>query len=190
MKKSIPILSLFAAAAMLITAAGCGSDPAPANHIESSQTAVEQILNSSETASAPSSSDENGTSSETASASGEASETAGDIDVDLTVLSSTMVYSEVYNMMITPSEYKGKTVKMQGNIAFSKDEKTGKQYYACIIQDATACCSQGIEFEPTKDYSYPEDFPKEGEIVTVVGVFDTYTDGNYQYNTLRNAKML
>ena len=42
----------------------------------------------------------------------------------------------------------------------------------------------------TKDYSYPEDFPKEGEIVTVVGVFDTYTDGNYQYNTLRNAKML
>ena len=28
-------------------------------------------------------------------------------DVDLTVLSSTMVYSEVYNMMVSPDNYKG-----------------------------------------------------------------------------------
>lgn len=35
------------------------------------------------------------------------------IDVDLTQLSSTMIYAEVYNMMVTPDEYVGKTVRME-----------------------------------------------------------------------------
>ena len=47
--------------------------------------------------------------------SGSAQNTDG-IDVDLTKLSSTMVYSEVYNMMYTPDDYIGKTVKMKGAI--------------------------------------------------------------------------
>ena len=38
------------------------------------------------------------------------------VDLDLTVLSSTMVYSEVYNMMNEPEPYEGKMVKMQGQI--------------------------------------------------------------------------
>ena len=41
---------------------------------------------------------------------------AGKVDVDLTVLSSTMVYSEVYNMLYNdPAHYLGKTVKAKGN---------------------------------------------------------------------------
>ena len=60
------------------------------------------------------------------------------IDVDLTVLSSTMVYSEVYNMMVSPEAYIGKTVKMEGLCAYYNDEQTGNDYYTCIIQDATA----------------------------------------------------
>lgn len=35
---------------------------------------------------------------------------ADNFDVDLTKLSSTMVYSKVYNMMFTPENYIGKTV--------------------------------------------------------------------------------
>ena len=35
------------------------------------------------------------------------------IDVDLTQLSSTMVYSEVYAMVYEPDQYLGKTVKMR-----------------------------------------------------------------------------
>ena len=31
------------------------------------------------------------------------------------MLSSTMVYSEVYNMMVDPESYIGKTVKMDGS---------------------------------------------------------------------------
>ena len=110
-----------------------------------------------------------------------------DIDVDLTVLSSTMVYSEVYNMMVSPESYIGKTVKMEGAFACFLDEAANKYYYACIIQDATACCAQGIEFVPPERYKFPDDFPEGSEEITVTGVFDTYEEGDYKYCTLRKA---
>ncbi len=111
-------------------------------------------------------------------------------DIDLTVLSATMVYSEVYNMMVSPEEYIGKTIKMKGPFSFYHDEITDNNYFACIIQDATACCAQGIEFILTEDYSYPDDYPRADEEICVVGVFDTYLEDGYEYCTLRNAKLL
>lgn len=111
------------------------------------------------------------------------------IDVDLTALSSTMVYSEVYNMLTTPSNYLGKTVKMSGNFSVYHDEQTGKYYYACLIADATSCCSQGIEFVLDGDYSYPNDYPELNSAITVTGTFDTYKEGDKQYCQLINAKM-
>lgn len=62
------------------------------------------------------------------------------IDIDLTSLSSTMVYSEVYNMMYEPDSYIGKTIRMDGIYTAYHDESSGNNYFACIIQDATACC--------------------------------------------------
>ena len=118
-----------------------------------------------------------------------AADDAGEIDVDLTALSSTMVYSEVYSMMTEPERYIGKTVKMDGRFAYYHDEATGNYYFACIIQDATACCAQGIEFVLTEDYSYPKDYPQVDDEICVVGVFDTYLEGGYTYCTLRNARL-
>ncbi|MCR4850401.1 MAG: hypothetical protein K5870_03995 [Lachnospiraceae bacterium] len=112
------------------------------------------------------------------------------LDVDLTTLSSTMVYSEVYNMMALPEEYIGKTIKMDGIFSSFYDEATGKYYFACIIMDATACCSQGIEFELEGEHTYPDDYPTEGDKVCVIGTFDTYQEGEYTYCTLRNARIV
>lgn len=113
----------------------------------------------------------------------------GMIDVDLTQLSSTMVYSEVYNMMISPEEYLGRMVKMNGMFATYENEETGQIYFACIISDATACCSQGIEFELVGDYSYPDDYPELGSDITVTGIFETYDEDGYTYCRLKNAKL-
>ena len=113
-----------------------------------------------------------------------------EVDIDLTVLSSTMVYSEVYNMVSSSENYIGKTVKMKGPFAYFHDEGTDNYYFACIIKDATACCAQGIEFVLTDDYVYPDDYPQVDEEICVVGVFDTYREGNYIYCTLRNAKLI
>ena len=114
------------------------------------------------------------------------------VDVDLTQLSSTMVYSEVSAMMYEPEQYIGKTVKMHG--LFATQEYDGARLYACIVQDATACCAQGLEFEMAEDLAYPDDYPEPGAGITVVGTFDSYkeeVDGNYYiYLVLRNARMV
>lgn len=113
----------------------------------------------------------------------------GDVDLDLTVLSSTMVYSEVYNMMIAPEDYVGKTIKMEGLFSIFYDEVSDKYYFACIIMDATACCSQGIEFVLKDNYKYPDDYPEAGSFICVEGVFDTYMEGENMYCTLRDAEL-
>ena len=66
------------------------------------------------------------------------------IDVDLTQLSSTIVYSEVYAMATEPEQYFGKTVKMEG--LFATQEYNGARLYACIVQDAIACCDLFADF--------------------------------------------
>ena len=102
------------------------------------------------------------------------------IDVDLTRLSSTMVYSEVNNMCVEPDKYEGKNVKMVGQFAIYPG--TERDYYACVIADATACCQQGIEFV-LKEGEYPE----EGSIIAVTGRFETYMEGNQKYIQLSDA---
>lgn len=115
--------------------------------------------------------------------------------VDLTALSSTMVYAEVFAMMSSPEDYVGKTVKMQG--IFSKGQlyaagslNDGGTVFACVIQDATACCAQGIPFELAGDYSYPQDYPELGDTITVVGTFEIHHQEGMQFCRLRDAELV
>lgn len=114
------------------------------------------------------------------------------VDVDLTVMNSNMVYSQVYAMVNYPEEYIGKTVKMRGYFN-AMDGIDGSRCMMCVVQDATACCEQGLEFELSGDYQYPEDYPEPGTDITVTGTFDTYEqmyNGNgYLYLVLRDAVM-
>lgn len=112
------------------------------------------------------------------------------VDIDLTALSSTMVYGQVYNMMYYPENFIGQTIRMEGFYSDYFDQAKGKRYFACIIMDATACCSQGIEFELTEEYSYPDDYPEVGDEVVVEGVFDLYEEDGYDYCVLRNSKLI
>ena len=110
------------------------------------------------------------------------------VDVDLTKMSATMVYSEVYNMMALPDNYLGKTVRMKGQ--FQVYEGEGRNYYVVLIADATACCQQGMEFVLAGDCTYPDDYPAAGTEVTVTGVFDTYYEGEYmRFCQLIDAQM-
>ncbi len=109
------------------------------------------------------------------------------VDVDLTKLSSTMVYSEVYNMMIYPDKYVGKTVKMQGQYNEYYDEETDKTYYACVIADATACCQQGLEFVLTDEFDALGIINNDN--IEVVGTFNIYNEGELQYFHLTDASI-
>ena len=117
-----------------------------------------------------------------------------DVDVDLTVMDSTMVYSTVYQMMADASSYLGKTVRMKGMYYSSYDETTGVRYFFVIVKDATACCQQGLEFIwGDGSHVFPDEYPEEGSEVEVTGVFETYKDNpedEFDYCRLGNAKLV
>ena len=121
---------------------------------------------------------------------------AGKVDVDLTVLSSTMVYSEVYNMLyFYPEDYYGKTVKMTGQFnVYQWVDESGvvadmPVAYACIISDAAACCAEGMEFVLEGDYTYPDDYPELGTEITVIGEFQSYEGNGMTWYHLVNARL-
>ena len=119
-----------------------------------------------------------------AGCAGNDTKTADEIDVDLTVLSSTMVYAEVNNIMTNPDDYMGKTIKVQGYYNASYYDVTDNYYHYVIIQDAVDCCAQGIEFILTGgDFKYPDDFPEILDFIEITGVFDNYDelDKTYYY---------
>lgn len=113
----------------------------------------------------------------------------GKPEIDLTTMSSTMVYSQVSDMMQTPEKYMGKSVRMKGPFSIYQDPSNGKNYFAVIISDATACCAQGIEFVLEGDVKYPDDYPEAGTEITVSGEFDTYEEAGSIYCQLIHAEM-
>lgn len=103
-------------------------------------------------------------------------------DVDLTVMSSNMVYAEVYNMMLNPDLYLGKTIKMKGLYFPLYYDNTGNWYHYVMIKDALACCQNGIEFIwGDGSHSYPDEYPKEDQEIIVMGIFDCYEEEDYIY---------
>ena len=128
----------------------------------------------------------------------EQTQTSADgVDVDLTILSSTMVYSEVYNMLyFYPEDYYGKNVKMTGQFnVYQWVDESGivadmPVAYACIISDATACCAEGVEFVLEGDYTYPDDYPELGTEITVIGEFQSYEENGMTWYHLVNARMV
>lgn len=109
------------------------------------------------------------------------------IDIDLTQLSSTMVYGEVYQMMFYPEEYVGKIIKMSGEFFTYTNPENGDQYFTVVVADALACCQQGLEFL-LPDGVYPQDYPYVGQYVTVEGEFESYREYGYINFRLKDAK--
>ena len=103
--------------------------------------------------------------------------TDGTVDYDLTQMSSNMVYATVYQMMVTPEEYEGKTFRIDGNFYATYYEATKKYYFYFIIQDATACCAQGMEFVwDDGSHIYPDEYPEDNAEIVVEGTFETYKE--------------
>ena len=112
------------------------------------------------------------------------------VDLDLSVLSGTFVYAEVYNLMAEPEEYMGKTIKIRGIYSVFEEPSTGVVYHACVIPDATACCTQGIEFVWGGDHTYPDDYMEEGTTLTVTGRLETYAENGVNYLHLVDADVV
>ena len=108
------------------------------------------------------------------------------IDVDLTRMSSTMVYAEVSNMMYCPDDYVGKIVRMQGQNINSYYDVTDQTYHSVLIADATACCAQGLEYVLADDSAK---YPDDDLDITVTGEFELYEEFGMMYCRLKGAQL-
>ena len=114
----------------------------------------------------------------------------GEIDIDLTTYSATMIYSEVSHMMSDPSYYVGKTIKVKGIFSSYKEKSTGERKYSCFVPDAAACCVTGLPFVPRDTCVFPDDFPgRDGDFV-IVGTFDMVKEGSGEYGFLRDTEIV
>lgn len=100
-------------------------------------------------------------------------------DIDLTTLSSTMVYAKVYDMVTNPAMYIGKSVKADGVFFKETVPETGNEYYYVVIADAAACCQQGLEIKRNEACS--DRYPEVDGAITVIGIFDSYTEDDKTY---------
>ena len=103
------------------------------------------------------------------------------VDLDLSKMSGTIVYSQIYNIMYTPDDYIGKIIRLSGYYDVFEEPDTGNVYFACIVPDATACCAQGIEFVRADAAQYPQDYPEPGTDIQVTGRLEPYTDNGIDY---------
>lgn len=181
-------IGLFLLCGMLVlTAAGCGSSSSTTN--KTAQSSAKTVSDVLESAQATTSGDREAPVTEAVKPDDmEYADLDFDAELDLTEMSSTMVYAEVSSMVKSPEDYLGKTVKIKGSFDVFTDPNTNTFYYSCMVKDATACCANGIEFAPQKDLKYPDDFPTVGMPVTVGGTFETYKEGETTYLRLKNAQ--
>lgn len=113
-----------------------------------------------------------------------------EVDYDLSGMNADMVYATVYDMVSFPERYGGKIVRAAGIFQHSYFEATGQDYFFVLVEDAAACCAQGLEFVwDNGSHSYPDEYPGLNEHIVVTGVFEPYLEGTVQYVHLVNASM-
>ena len=111
------------------------------------------------------------------------------IDLDLSNMSGTVVYAQVYNMMCDPDSYLGKVIRMAGYYNHFDDQTHGIVYHACIVPDATACCAQGIEFVWAGEHLWPDEYPEIGTDIIVTGRLELYEEDGMKYLHLADAEL-
>lgn len=187
MKKVLLILC----AGIMFTMAGCTNGSSGAD--KGAKTVDDVFASSSKDASGDiqTSAQTSSSSAETtaSSESPQAGASYDKVDTDLSVMSDTMAYAEFTNILNAPDKYKGKTIKAKGTFAVAQEN--GNTYFACMLTDATACCSQPLEFvlaDATR--KYPADYPAVDSQITVVGKFGTYSEGANVYYQLSDAQLV
>lgn len=106
----------------------------------------------------------------------------GEIDTDLSELTTIMAYCEVCNIISDLDNNKGKRIKIRGLLEYYEDPETKEKTFGCTVMDATACCSLGLMFVPIDD-----DLPEKYSIVDVTGVLEVYEKDGYELCRLKNA---
>ncbi|HAZ96850.1 MAG TPA: hypothetical protein DCW73_06435, partial [Treponema sp.] len=109
-----------------------------------------------------------------------------DVELDLSKMNADLAYAFIFQLVVEPEKYEGKTIRMTGTFeTFYDNEPYGRHDY-CIITDVLACCAQGLEFESAKVSGV-----EPGQKITVSGTLklrDAVSPDGMEYKTMRVAE--
>lgn len=108
-----------------------------------------------------------------------------DVDIDLTQLSSVMVYSEVFQMVTNPKLYEGLVVRLEGQYLSYNVPNSDIVYHFILIVDALACCEEGLEFILVEG-----DYPEELATFTIQGVFASYEEHGQTFYHIKDSLLI
>ncbi|MBQ7646635.1 MAG: hypothetical protein IJS94_05135, partial [Clostridia bacterium] len=103
-----------------------------------------------------------------------------DCDIDLTAVNVAIKNSKVFDILVDHDKYAGKTVKVDGR--FKVVTHNGVKKFACEFVNAEDEFDQFLEFILEGDKKYPDDYPKKGEDIVVVGTLQKYEGGIHLIN--------
>ena len=114
------------------------------------------------------------------------------VDYDLSNYNFTMISSFFFQMLIEPETYENKTFKIKGKFQSFENEEdpAALPYFSVIMNDATMCCQEGIDFIWEGNHKWPADYPQQDQVITIVGKYIvTETDG-FTYNYILASDIL
>lgn len=109
-----------------------------------------------------------------------------DVEIDLSKMNADLAYAFIFQIIVEPEKYEGKTIRMSGTFETFYDNAPYGRHDYCIITDVLACCAQGLEFESAKVLSV-----KPGQKITVSGTLklrDAVSPDGMEYKTMRIAE--
>ncbi|GEM_PF-6700760 len=107
----------------------------------------------------------------------------GPKNIDMTKMSSTMIWASFFDIMSDVDSFAGARIKIRGNFMILQGPD-GEDTYNVVIADATQCCYQGIGFV----YEFGGQLPEENAPITVTGSLFTETlESGVSYSYLKDC---
>ncbi len=156
MKHYVKCIQLFCFSLIMVTLVSCGK----AKSIKNKKAVIVQPDNVKQEIDKMSSTNINGTSLTP--------------DIDMTKMSVTMIYSQIFNMLIMPEEYEEKIIKVRGAFEVYPNENNQVDFFTLTVMDTTACCKEGIDFIWAGNHTYPDDYPEQGQEITITGTYKSF----------------
>jgi hypothetical protein len=105
------------------------------------------------------------------------------VDVDLTRLGDNMRMAEYANILSTPEEFLGKTIRVSGLYFTIVDPVSWRLTNIVTITEPDSCCPpEGFEvIVGSFDNPLPFDFPLEGRRIELAGVFSSYNVEGFDF---------
>ena len=114
------------------------------------------------------------------------------VDYDLSEMNFTMISSFFFQMLVESEKYENKIFKIKGKFqSFENEENPAAlPYFSVIMNDATMCCQEGIDFVWEGNHNWPADYPDQDQEITIIGKYIVSETDGFTYNYILASDIL